>query len=42
MGFRRSTRDVEAQSAAKEHTSEARGGDRGPGGRGPGADLGQR
>ena len=36
MGFRRSTRDVEAQSAAKEHTSEARGGDRGPGVRGPG------
>jgi len=32
---------VEAQSAAKEHTSEARGGDRGPGVRGPGADLGQ-
>ena len=31
-----------AQSAAKEHTSEARGGDRGPGVRGPGADLGQR
>jgi len=33
---------VEAQSAAKEHTSEARGNDRGPGIRGPGADLGQR
>jgi len=42
MGFRTSTRDVDAQSAAKEHTSEARGGDRGPGVRGPGADLGQR
>jgi len=36
------TRDVEAQSAAQEHTSEARGGDRGPGVRCPGADLGQR
>jgi len=33
---------VEAQSAAQEHTSEARGGDRGPGVRGPGAALGQR
>ena len=42
IGFRTSTRDVEAQSAAKEHTSEARGDDRGPGVRGPGADLGQR
>ena len=42
IGFRRSTRDVEAQSAAKEHTSEARGSDCGPGVRGPGADLGQR
>jgi len=42
MGFRRSTRDVEVQSAAQEHTSEARGSDRGPGVRGPGADLGQR
>jgi len=42
MGFRRSTRDVEKQSAVEEHTSEARGGDRGPGARGPGADLGQR
>jgi len=31
IGFRTSTRDVEAQSAAKEHTSEARGDDRGPG-----------
>ena len=30
MGFRPSTRDLEAQSAAKEHTSEARGDDRGP------------
>jgi len=35
-------RDVEAQSATQVHTSEARGGDRGPGVRGPGADLGQR
>jgi len=34
--------DVEAQSAVKEHISEARGGDRGPGVRGPGADLEQR
>jgi len=42
IGFRTRTRDVEAQSAAKEHTSEARGNDRGPGVRGPGADLGQR
>jgi len=42
IGFRTSTRDVEAQSAAKEHTSEARGDDRGPGVRRPGADLGQR
>jgi hypothetical protein len=42
IGFRTSTRDVEAQSAAKEHTSEARGDDRGPGVRGPGNDLGQR
>jgi len=33
---------VEAQSAAKEHASEARGDDRGPGVRRPGADLGQR
>ena len=31
MGFRRSARDVETQSAVKEYTSEARGGDRGPG-----------
>ena len=30
-----------AQSAAKEHTSEARGNDRGPGVRRPGAGLGQ-
>ena len=42
MGFRRSTRDVEAQSATQEHTSEERGGGRGPGVRGPGAALGQR
>jgi len=42
IGFRPSTRDVKAQSAAKEHTSEARGDDRGPGVRRPGADLGQR
>jgi len=42
IGFRTSTRDVEAQSAAKEHISEARGDDRGPGVRWPGADLGQR
>ena len=41
IGFRTRTRDVGAQSAAKEHTSEARGGNRGPGVRGPGADLGQ-
>jgi len=42
IGFRTRTRDVEAQSAAKEQTSEARVDDRGPGVRGPGADLGQR
>jgi len=42
MGFRKSTRDVEAQGAAKEPTSEARGGGRRPGVRGPGAGLGQR
>ena len=42
MGFRKSTRDVEAQGAAKEHTSEARGGGRGPGVRGLGAGLRQR
>jgi len=42
IGFRTSTRDVEAQSATREHTSEARGDDRGPGVRRPGADLGQR
>ena len=42
MGFRKSTRDVEAQGAAKEHTREARGGGRGPGVRGPGAGCGQR
>ena len=30
IGFRMSTRDVEAHIAAKEHTSEARGDDRGP------------
>ena len=40
--FRTSTRDVEAQSAAKDHTSEARGYDRGPGVRRPGVDLWQR
>ena len=39
MGFRKSTRDVEAQGAAKEHTSEARGSGRGPGVRRPGAGL---
>jgi len=42
IGFRSSTRDVEAQSAVKEHTSEERGDDRGLGVRRPGADLGQR
>ena len=42
MGFRTSTRDVEAQSAAKEHASKARGDGRGCGVRRPGADLGQR
>jgi len=38
IGFRTSSRDVEAQGAAKEHTSEARGDDRWPGVRRPGAD----
>ena len=42
IGFRSSTRDVEAQSAVKEHTSEERGDDRGLGVRRPSADLGQR
>ena len=42
IGFRSSTRDVEAQSAAKEHTSDQRGDDGGLGVRRPGADLGQR
>jgi len=42
MGFRKSTRDVKAQSAAKEHTTEAQGGSGGPGVRRPGAGLGQR
>ena len=41
IGFRTSTRDVEAQSAVKEHTSEARGCDRGPGVRRPGVGRGQ-
>jgi len=40
IGFRSSTRDVEAQSAAKEHTSEERGDDRGLGVRRPGAGAG--
>ena len=40
MGFRPTTRDVKAQSAAKENTSEARGGDRRAGVRRPCADLG--
>ena len=40
MGFRPSVRDVKAQGVAKEHTSEARDDDRGPGVRIPGADVG--
>ena len=31
MGLLKSTRDVKAQSVAKEHTNEAQGGGRGPG-----------
>jgi len=42
IGFRTSTRDVETQIAAKEHTSKARGDNHGPGVRGSGEDLGQR
>ena len=42
IGFRSSTRDVEAQSAVKEHTSDERGDNGGLGVRRPGADLGQR
>ena len=42
IGFRTSTRDVETQIAPKEHTSKARGDNRGPGVRGSGEDLGQR
>ena len=41
MGFRKSTRDAKAQSAAEEHTNEARGGGGGPGVRRPGVGLGQ-
>ena len=40
--FCKSTRDSEPQSAAKEHTNEARGGGGGPGITRPGAGLGQR
>ena len=42
MGFRKNTRDVEAQGAAKKHTSKARGDGRGPGVRGSGTGCGQR
>ena len=42
IGFRSSKRDVEAQSAVKEHTSDERGDNGGLGVRRPGADLGQR
>ena len=42
MGFRKSTQDVKAQSAAKEHTNETQGGVVDPGVRRPGDGLGQR
>ena len=41
MGFLKSTRDVKARNAAKEHTNEVRSGGRGPGVRRPRAGLGQ-
>jgi len=41
-GFRKSTRDAKARSAAEEHTNEARGGGGSPGVRRPGVGLGQR
>jgi len=40
-GFRKSTRDAKARSAAEEHTNGARGGDGGPGARRPSAGPGQ-
>ena len=39
--FRRCARDLEASSAAKEHTNEERGGGRDPGVRRPGTGRGQ-
>jgi len=39
--FRKSTRDLKALSAAKEHTNEEQGGGRDPGVRRPGAGRGQ-
>jgi len=41
MGFLKSTRDVKARSAAKEHTNEVRSGGRDPDVRRPGAGLSQ-
>jgi len=41
MEFRKSTRDLKAQSAAKDHSNEVRGGGRDPGVRRAGAGLGQ-
>jgi len=41
LEFRKSTRDLKALSAAKEHTNEERGGGRDPGVRRPGAGRGQ-
>jgi hypothetical protein len=41
MEFRKSTRDLKAQSAAKEHSSEVRGGGRDPGVGRPGAGPGR-
>jgi len=39
MEFRKSTRDLKAQSAAKEHSNEGRGSSRDPGVGRPGADI---
>ena len=42
LEFRKSTRDLKALSAAKEHTNEERGGGRDPGVRRPGAGRGRK
>ena len=41
MGILKNTREVKASGAAKEHTSEVRGGGRDPGVRRPGSGLGR-